>query len=56
MARLESGLLPARPVRRARVVLPLRLSVLTFSTFTPQMASTASEISGLLALECTLKV
>ena len=56
MARLVSGFWPVRLVPRVRRFLPLRLRVLTLSTSTPQIASTASRISGLLALGCTLNV
>ena len=56
MARLVSGLEPVRLVPRVRRRLPLRFSVLTLLTSTPQIDSTASRISGLLADGCTLNV
>ena len=56
MARLVSDVEPTRLVPRVRRRLPLRLSVFTLRTSTPQMAWTASRISGLLADGCTLNV
>ena len=50
MARLMSGFLPNFGLRRFRRRLPPRLSVFTFTTRTLKIFSTASGISGLLAL------
>ena len=53
MARLVSGSFDGAGLRRPRLSLPLRLSVLTLSTLTPgQIASTASRISGFDADGC----
>ncbi len=56
MARLVFGFEPIRFEPRTRVFLPLRFKVLTLRTLTPQMASTASWISGFDALGWTLNV
>ena len=56
IARLVSGRLPKVKVRRLRFRLPFRLRVFTLSTCTPKIASTASWISGLVAVGWTLNV
>ena len=56
IARRWSARLPQSPVRRFRLRLPLRFTVLTLVTFTLKIASTACLISILLASGATRKV